>query len=194
MSDYICINQDIFIILQPEIFKGDIMNVLKEFTIPFVGLKEGMHDYSFEIKDSFFESFEYSEIETGKVHVEVSLERRERMLVFEFKIDGYVDVDCDRCLKAMEYPVKGQERLIVKFGQELREESEEIIVIPETDSHIDISSFIYEYIMLLLPFKRVHPDGDEICSNEVVDKLENHSIQEEDPRWDALKGLKDKFE
>lgn len=170
------------------------MNVLKEFTIPFVGLKEGMHDYSFEIKDSFFERFEYSEIETGKVHVAVSLERRERMLVFEFKIDGYVDVDCDRCLKAMEYPVKGQERLIVKFGQELREESEEIIVIPETDSHIDISSFIYEYIMLLLPYKRVHPDGDEICSNEVVDKIENHSIQEEDPRWDALKGLKDKFE
>lgn len=170
------------------------MKVLKEYTIPFVGLKEGMHDYSFEIRDTFFESFEYSEIEKGEVHVDVSMERKERMLIFEFDIKGYVNVDCDRCLEAMEYPIEGRERLIVKFGQELREESEEVLIIPETDSHIDISSFIYEYIILLLPFKRVHQEGDETCSNEVVDKLDDHTIIEEDPRWDALKGLKDKLE
>ena len=170
------------------------MKVLKEYMIPFVGLKEGMHDYSFEVRDSFFESFEYSEIKRGKVNVKVSLERQERMLIFEFEIKGYVNIDCDRCLNEMEYPVEGNERLIVKFGQELREESEEIMVIPETDSHIDISTFIYEYIVLMLPYKRVHPEGDEACSNEVVDMIDKQASIEEDPRWDALKGLKDKLE
>lgn len=170
------------------------MKVLKEYVIPFVGLKEGLHDYTFEVGDSFFESFEYSEIKQGAVHVEVSLERQERMLIFLFDIGGSVRVECDRCLRPMDYPVKGKERLIVKFGQEWHEESEEVLIIPENESHFDLSSFIYEYIMLMLPFKRVHPDGDEACNADLLKQAGDDAPKEEDPRWAALKGLKDKLE
>ena len=166
------------------------MKELKEFVIPFVGLKEGIHDYAFDIDAEFFESFEYSEVEQGEIHVDVSMEKQERMLIFNFSIRGKVELPCDRCLSALELPVEGKERLIVKFGQEWMEESEEILVIPETDSHIDISSFIYEYIMLLLPYKRVHPEGEGLCDQTIVDKLEQHVSSETDPRWEALKNLK----
>jgi len=166
------------------------MNVLKEFVIPFVGLKEGIHDYAFDIDAEFFESFEYSEVEQGEIHVDVSMEKQERMLIFNFSIRGKVELPCDRCLSALDLSVEGNERLIVKFGQEWMEESEEILVIPETDSHIDISSFIYEYIMLLLPYKRVHPEGEGLCDQTIMDKLEQHVSSETDPRWEALKNLK----
>ena len=53
-----------------------------------------------------------------------------------------------------------------------------------------ISNFIYEYIMLLLPYKRVHPEGEDLCDQEVVDKLNQHTQNESDPRWAALKELK----
>ncbi|HSG67804.1 MAG TPA: DUF177 domain-containing protein, partial [Bacteroidales bacterium] len=147
------------------------MKALKDFMIPFVGLKEGNHDYAFDIDGKFFESFEYSEITQGKAHIDVALERKERMLIFTFDFRGFVTVPCDRCAEDMEYPVKGHERLIVKFGHEFNEESEEIFVIPDTESHIDISTFIYEYIMLSLPIKRVHPEGEEACNPEVIEKL-----------------------
>ncbi|MEN8224540.1 MAG: DUF177 domain-containing protein, partial [Bacteroidota bacterium] len=141
------------------------MKALKEYVIPFVGLKEGVHDYSYEIDGKFFESFEYSEIDNGKIHADVQMDRQERMLIFEFKMKGFVIVPCDRCLEDMEYPLEVKERLIVKFGQEYEEETEEILIIPETVSQIDISGFIYEYIMLALPLKRVHPDGVESCNS-----------------------------
>ena len=169
------------------------MKALEEFVIPFMGLKEGVHDYSFDIDEGFFESFEYSEVKQGDVHVDVSMEKQERMLIFSFSIQGEVELPCDRCLAPLNLPIEGKYRLIVKFGQEYEEESEEILVIPETDSRINISSFIYEYIILLLPYKRVHPEGEDLCDREVIDKLNEHSEQTTDPRWEALKDLKDKI-
>ena len=34
---------------------------MKEFTIPFVGLKEGKHNFEFGITKAFFDFFEYDE-------------------------------------------------------------------------------------------------------------------------------------
>jgi uncharacterized metal-binding protein YceD (DUF177 family) len=169
------------------------MKALKDYIIHFVGLKEGFHDFFFEVTESFFENFEHSELGQGSVEVKVRLERQKRMLIFEFDMNGYVTIPCDRCLKDMDFHVEGRERLIVKFGQESKEETEEIIIIPETASEIDISSFIYEYIMLSLPYKRVHDDGDPECKSEVTERLNTHKPEQVDERWNALKGLKDKL-
>ncbi len=169
------------------------MNVLREYQIPFAGLKEGSHDFHFEADDAFFNSFEYSEIRQGRVMVDVSMEKQSRMLIFDTRIKGQVVVPCDRCLGNLDYPVEGKERLFVKFGPEYMEESEEVMIIPEKESQFDLSPFIYEYIMLLLPYQRVHADENE-CDQEMIQKLNDHSESGDDPRWDALKDLKNKFE
>jgi len=168
--------------------------VLQEFVIPFLGLKEGVHDYAFDIDAEFFESFEYSEIEQGKVHVDLSLDRQERMLLFNFTFSGSVQLPCDRCLAMMDLPVEGENRLIVKFGPEWEEVSDEILIIPEKESQIDISSFIYEYIILLLPYTRVHPEDEALCDTQMLEKLGRHSTEGTDPRWEALKDLKNKID
>ena len=174
------------------------MKVLQEFEIPFLGLKEGVHDYAFDIDAAFFDSFEYSEVKQGQVHVDVSMERQERMLIFNFSIRGMVELPCDRCLAPIQLQVSGNERLIVKFGREWEEESEEVLIMPETESRIDISSFIYEYIMLMLPYKRVHQEdeetGESLCDGSMVEKLQQYSESGSDPRWDALKALKNKLD
>lgn len=177
-------------------FGGDIMKALQEFEIPFLGLKEGVHDYAFDIDAVFFESFEYSEVKQGQVHVDVSMEKQERMLIFNFNIKGSVELPCDRCLAPLQLEISGDERLIVKFGQEWEEESEEVMIMPETESRIDISGFIYEYIMLMLPYKRVHPEdsGESLCDESMVDKLGQHASTETDPRWEALKEIKNKLD
>ena len=177
--------------MQPEILRGDNMKALKEYVIPFVGLKEGEHDYAFDIDAKFFESFDNSEIIKADVHVDILLEKQERMLIFNFKTNGNIVIPCDRCLADLVAPVKGDDRLIVKFGQEYEEESDEVIVIPEKESHIDLSNFIYEFIMLKLPIQRVHPEGEGLCDEEVIEKLDEHKEAEIDPRWEALKQLKE---
>ncbi|MCD4746903.1 MAG: DUF177 domain-containing protein [Bacteroidales bacterium] len=173
------------------------MDYFKQFVIPFKGLSIGIHQFRFDINNKFFESIEYSEIKKGKIDIELLFEKQENMLILNFSINGYVNVNCDRCLEDFEYPVSGKEQLIVKFGNKRYEENNEILIIPESEHQIEISHLIYEYISLLLPIKRIHPNDDNgisRCKGEVIRKIEELSNKKNniDPRWDVLKKLNTK--
>ena len=170
------------------------MNRLKEYNIQFVGLEPGNHIFEFEVNDSFFEHFEYSLIQHGHVHVTVDLEKSERMMIFTINLEGDVMVSCDRCTHDVNLPVSDTQRLIVKLGAEYEEESEDVVIIPETEYKFDLSTYIYEFIHLSLPARLLHPDdenGNSTCDAEMLRLLEKLAPAESvDPRWDALKNLK----
>lgn len=172
------------------------MNTYSQFIIPVSGLKPGSHQFDFEIDDSFFEHFEYSEIRNGVIHLHLFIEKEENLLVFRFDFDGRVRVPCDRCYEPFDLPIAGKERLILKFGHDFHEESEEVQVVPIGENHFDVSPFIYEYIHLSLPVRRVHPEdesGENTCDAGIIRRLEElESSSEPDPRWDALLKLKNK--
>lgn len=165
-----------------------------EFIVPFKGLSLGFHEFTYEVNDLFFEEIDYSEIKKGEVKVALELEIQETMLIFKFKIDGSVEVNCDRCLEAFNYPINGEQQLFVQFGASYKEETDEIIIIPEDEHEINITPIIYEYIHLLLPLQKMHfedENGETTCNKEMLKKL--NAISEEDqidPRWDILKKLK----
>jgi uncharacterized protein len=165
-----------------------------DYKISFTGLKLGTHSFSFRVGDGFFEAIHDAEITAGDVLVEVTMLKEERLMDLHIKISGKVRVACDRCNEQIGVTVSGPERLIVKLGDRFEEESEDVQVIPETSHFIDLGPFLYEYIHLLLPARRVHPDdrdGNSGCNPEVLKKLEEltpHHTQ--DPRWDPLNNLK----
>jgi len=172
------------------------VDYLRQFVIPFRGLKPGEHPYDFEIDDLFFASFEYSELKKGQIHVHLNVIKEETMLIFQFTINGKITVPCDRCFEPVEIPVEGDEELIIKFGVDFHEESESIQVIPEGETQIDVSSFIYEYIHLLVPARKIHPEdneGNSSCDPDIIKRIDTWvQPSEPDPRWDALKKLKPK--
>ena len=172
------------------------MDYLKQFVIPFGGLKPGVHQFTFKVDDLFFEQFEHSEIKKGKFTVEVAFEREEKMLILNFVINGKVEIPCDRCYESFLLPVSGKERLIVKFGDGFHEEDEEVQIIPIGETQIDISPFIYEFVHLLIPYRRVHPEdenGNSQCDPDIIKRIdEREATSEPDPRWEALKKLKPK--
>ncbi len=167
---------------------------MKDLKIRFSGLPEGKHQYRFEIGDWFFESFEYGEISQGKVNTEVELDKQENMLLLNFTLEGYLRVICDRCGEEFDFPVSGTESLIVKFGDKKENDADEIIMITKDEHEIDISHFLYEFIILMLPYRKVHGEdenGNSLCDPEVISKIDEHQEDlEADPRWDALKKLK----
>ncbi len=88
----------------------------------------------------------------------VSLKKTSVTFELNFDIKGMVHVPCDRCLDDITMDVDTQNKLIVKFGKEYSEESDEIVIIPEADGgEINIAWFLYEFIALSLPTKKVHP-------------------------------------
>ncbi len=169
------------------------VDYLRQFVIPFIGLTTGNHQFEFEIDDKFFASFEYSEIKQAWVSVSLDLERQERMLVLNFLLSGTIRVTCDRCLDEFDLPVKSAEEFFIKFGPEHKEESDNVLIIAENETHIDLAPLLYDYLSLLVPFRVVHPDndkGESLCDPEVLKRIEQLSVhKEKDPRWDALKDL-----
>jgi uncharacterized protein len=167
-----------------------------QYQIAFSGLKSGTHTFDFKVGKVFFEQVEDAAIRDGRVSVVVTMAKEERMMDLHFAIDGTVKVPCDRCNELIDIDVKGDERLIVKLGDRYYEESEDVQVIPDTAYQFDLSPFIYEYIHLLLPFRKVHPEdsaGNSLCDPGILKKLKELSEHHEpDPRWDALKKLKQK--
>lgn len=173
------------------------MNPLKQFSVPFTGLKLGKHQFEFEIDDSFFNAFEYSLIKSGKLEATLELDKQETMLLLHFDIKGAVNLDCDKCLSTFALPVNVKEMQIVKFAEdELESDDLDIIVLNRKESVIDVSELLYEYINVGIPYVKNCAQGGEgqQCDKEMIDRLQKLSAetkeQSSDPRWEALNKLK----
>jgi len=170
---------------------------LKEFSIPFTGLKLGKHQFEFLITDAFFDEFEYSLVKKADLKCQVELEKQETMLILNFQINGTINANCDRCLAQYPQPVDIQEQQIAKFSDEQGDEDDEIIILTKNDHEIDISGLVYEYINVALPLITVCSDEGETpyCDKEMLESLNklttnNEEPEDIDPRWDALKKFK----
>ncbi len=163
-----------------------------EYIIPIAGLGLGDHRYTFKIDKEFFSSFEYFDTDNGQFDLIVDLTKESNLMDFKFHFKGWVELKCDRCLEKFKLDVEDNFRLIVKYAEGYEEISDEIITVPSTESNIDLNQYIYEYINLMLPIKKVHPDdenGNFTCDEDMIDRLNNYLEQKSDPRWDALKNL-----
>ncbi|WP_294820617.1 DUF177 domain-containing protein [uncultured Flavobacterium sp.] len=176
------------------------MKANKDFLIPFVGLKQGKHQFEFEIDKKFFDGFGFDEYNDVNIKVSLVLEKMSTMLELNFKHKGTVNVPCDLSNEDFDLPVKGKLRLIVKFGDEFNNDNDEILVVPHGEYQVDVSQYIYEMIVLSVPSKRVHPGiKDGTLDTAILDKLNELAPKEKvrkeepkentDPRWDELKKL-----
>ena len=182
------------------------------YNIPLKNLSPGVHTYEYELDRKFFEAIDGDEVRKGDVSVILNVRKTSSTFEFNFEIEGVIKVSCTRCLDDMDLGVDTKSRLIVKFGSEYSEESDEIVIIPEDEGEINIAWFLYEFIALTIPIKHTHPPGE--CNRVVSSKYNKHravsadddeddsdefisedsETQEEDtpqndPRWDALRGL-----
>jgi len=181
----------------------------RDYIIPFVGLKIGAHKFDFNITDTFFDNYEYSIIRKGNVKIELILDKKETMLIGHYAISGVIQSECDRCTDPIEVAVEGAYQLVYKFDTEPCDDESLIIVYPE-EFELDVSDNILELIMVSLPLRSIHDEGE--CNEDMMEQLKEYVLVEEkfeaedndelsddseeddqdevDPRWSALKGLK----
>ena len=172
------------------------MEKKNEFLIPVSGLALGSHTFGYEIGDDFFAGMEYSEVQQGKVHVDLDIDRQETMLTLHFDLEGSVRVPCDRCADEFDQPIESRQDFFLKLGTENAQESDDVAVVSPELSEYDIRPLVYEYIILAIPMHRVHPEGE--CNPEVIAMLnqeaapveDDKDTDEIDPRWAALKDIK----
>ena len=151
-----------------------------DFIVPLNGLAQGRTEFFRSVGKEFFERFENSEILDAGLDVKVVVEKSGRFIGVDCEIDGDVTVTCDRCLGDLRLPVSTGFALSVKFGDPdsagEAEGDREIVVLPVTDTDLDLSQTVYDYICLSLPVQRVHEEGE--CDPETVRFLSSEDDEE----------------
>ena len=145
------------------------MEVAQRYSIAWKGLKNGRHDFRFEVDKALFEAFESTEIKDGRCEVSVGVDRSEKQLTLDVGITGHVVGECDRCLEDCRVPIDFEGQLVVKFSDEVHEYDGEVMWMLPGEDRVELAQYIYESIVLSLPYQRVHPEGE--CNPEMLERF-----------------------
>ena len=167
------------------------------FVIPMNGLTPGRTEFRRKVGKEFFESFDNTEILDSDVDVLITVEKSNRYIGVDVDLKGHVTVSCDRCLEDLDLPVEASPKFSVKFGaspseEDLMEGDREIIMLPDSNTDLDLGQIVYDFINISLPLVRVHADGG--CNPEALKYLNGRNegkTEGSDSPFASLKGLFD---
>jgi len=165
------------------------------FDIDLFKLKDGKHDFEFNFDSAFFNLFEDSIVENGNGAIKIEVERTPILITITFQLNCEIELICDRSLDAFMYEINETNEVRLKFGDHWQELSEELYLIPANTQKIDIGQFVYEFISLAIPMKKLHPrfqdeDDEDVIFTSSEDQEKMASNGNIDPRWNELKKIK----
>lgn len=169
------------------------------YGVNIVGLSNRIHHFNYEIGEPFFRQYGSDLLSEGSFHVDVELNRHETFIEAAFKMKGAARLVCDRSLEPFDFPIETGRKIVFKFGDANEELSDEIIMIHRETAVLELGQYIYEFIALMVPMKKLHPrfrqeaddedsTGKIVYTSEDPDKADKED--EIDPRWNILKKLK----
>ena len=173
------------------------MDKFRNYDVVFSGLKEGKHEFKFEINKEFFQLFDTEQdFANPKIIADVVMQKHSTFLEFWMKTAGIVSLNCDISNENFDYSFENEMKVLVKFGEDYDFSNDEVITIPNHNHAFNIAQLVYEEVMLSIPMKKISPN----LKKEDLEILQKYSPTDEpkeeqitsDPRWDALKKLKDK--
>lgn len=171
------------------------MKTENQYIVAFKGLSEGSHDFVFNVGKSFIEDYDFFEARDGNLVVQVNLIKKPALLSFAISIQGFIEVQCDRCLDFFPMEIKFKGGLCAKFSETPLESEIDIISLKPEDSEIDLRQYIFDSIGLSIPCRKVHPpdsSNEPSCNREMLARLKEHLVTEESKNnsmWDKLKDL-----
>jgi uncharacterized metal-binding protein YceD (DUF177 family) len=177
------------------------MSNRRDFEIAFVGLKPGIHEFNYDIEDSFFERYQQQDFHDCKAHVKLLLDKKTGFMLLKFEIGGTLEVSCDRCNSILPLQLWDEFHVTVKMVEdpELMNEQEDdpdVNYISRGESHLYIADWIYEFINLSIPMQKTcsfeKMDGP-YCNPAAMEILKNMEPEKEkqNPIWKGLEKFKD---
>ncbi len=171
------------------------------FEIAFVGLKTGDHEFNYELDAEFFKEKGGENVEKIVANVKLTLDKNNGFMILKFMVGGNADVNCDRCGNPLKVDLWDEFNMVVKLTEDPQkanneEEDADVFYIAKSESHIEVSDWLYEFVMLSIPMQHVcsnDSNGKSLCNEEVLKKLQDMQAKTEEQQGNIIwKGL-DKF-
>ncbi len=170
----------------------------RAFEIAFVGLKPGIHEFNYIVDDKFFAEKGHPDFTHCQANIKLHLDKKSSFMLLKFEIGGNADVTCDRCGNPLNMDIWDEFNMLVKLVEnpdEMNEQEEDpdVYYISRTESHVDISDWIYEFVLLSFPIQKMCSEdkmGGPQCNTEVLEKLKLMEVKEQETNANQLwKGL-----
>lgn len=156
-------------------------------------MPEGTEEFHYDLDKQFFVNMESADIRDAKIGVDLVVTHRNGVYDLAFSCDGSVTVACDRCLDDLELPIESAYHVMVKYGDSYKDDSDEFIEIPESDSYLNVAYMIFDTISLAIPIKHVHAPGK--CNRAMSSLLKKHRTHDaNDPDAELEEELIDEME
>ncbi|RYD95882.1 MAG: DUF177 domain-containing protein [Sphingobacteriales bacterium] len=178
------------------------MNHRREFEIAFVGLKPGVHEFQYDVDDSFFEAYGEQDFRKTAATVRLYLEKNTGFMRLRIEVGGKAEVTCDRCANELPLQLFDEFNLTVKMVEDPelmndQEDDPDVYYISRGESHLDVKGWIYEFVSLSIPMQKTcefeNMDGP-YCNPEARRLLNDMRPPEggkENPLWKGLEKFKD---
>ena len=179
-------------------FKPQVMGKKKAIEIAFVGLKPGIHEFTYEVEDTFFADVETKEFANCSAVVKLQVDKKSSFLLLKFEVGGRADVVCDRCGNQLTKDLWDEFNMLVKMvdnPEEMnhQEEDPDVFYISKTESHLYLNDWIFEFVSLSVPVQKLcsaEELGGPKCNREVLEKLREMEANEDANNANAIwKGL-----
>ena len=131
--------------------------VVNGFSVNIVSLSQKAHEFKYTIGKAFFDEFGKDLLEEGQFEATVVLDKHDTFIEGSFLIQGVARLVCDRSLESFDHPIKSRHKLLFKFGEQDGEVADDIEIISRDKQTLNIGQYLYEFIGLALPMKRIHP-------------------------------------
>ena len=170
----------------------------RAFEIAFVGLKQGSHEFSYQVDDKFFAEKGHPDFTNCQANIKLLLDKKSSFMLLRFEIGGKAEVTCDRCGNPLKMDIWDEFNMLVKLVENpeemnAQEEDPDVYYISRTESHVDISDWIYEFVLLSFPIQRMCSEkemGGPQCNKEVLEKLRMMEVKEQETNANQIwKGL-----
>ena len=190
------------------------MGKFSAYKLPLKSLGAGEHQFDYHLDKEFFVNMESADIHDADLNVVLKVQYNGDFYTLDFDIKGEVVLICDRCLDDLHFPIDTHYHIVVKYGEDYNDDSDEVLEIPASDPTLNVAYMIYDTVVLAIPIKHVHPMGkcnrqmsailkkhraqvsgeDAELENQLIDEIDQidnaaDTATPQDPRWDALRKL-----
>ncbi len=160
------------------------MGKFSQYKVQLASLADGKYEQDFECGAEFFKNMENPDVISSDVKVHLDLVKKNDAYDCTFHCKGMLQIPCDRCLDPLDHEVDTTYHITVKYGADYNDESDDVLIIPESDSCLNVAYMLYDTIVLTIPLRHVHPLGK--CNRAMAAALHKHHSNAGDDIDEAL--------
>ncbi len=154
------------------------MGKFSAFNITLKGLSSGSHVFDLHIDQKFFDDMENTDVRDANLDIKLTVKVANDRYDLLFHVTGEITTICDRCLDDLVIPIDATYHLMVEYGDDYNDESDQLLIIPHSDNYLNVAYMIYDTVVLAIPMKHVHPMGK--CNRQMTAMLRKHSARNND--------------